>query len=423
VRTGLLWGLANNGLSRLVSVASGIVMARLLAPRDFGVFAVALLASDLLMSLNDVGLIAALVRQQGDVRAAARTAQTLVLAMSGLLYVLLFWLAGPFAAAVHAPDATPAVRALALTIVIDAFSAVPAGLLTRALRQDRRALADLSGIAVGVGVSVGLAVAGLGPWSLVVGRLAGNATTGALVIALAPFRPLPGFDLAVARRYLAFAAPLALASLLTFVLLNADYAIVGNLLGPVALGYYSLAFNLSTWPVTLISQTVRRVALTGFAQVAGDPAALAAAFVRAFRLLLAATLPACLLLGLLAGPIVAVLYGPRWSPAAGVLGFLAVLAAVRVVAYLVEDLLAATGRSRTVLWLQAVWLVALVAALPVGVGRYGIAGAGMAQAAVALGILPCLAVAVSGAGVRLRPGPDGPAGEASVAPTGGGLHV
>jgi PST family polysaccharide transporter len=163
VRTGLLWGLANNGLSRLVSVASGIVMARLLAPRDFGVFAVALLASDLLMSLNDVGLIAALVRQQGDVRAAARTAQTLVLVNSVVLYALLFWLAGPFAAAVHAPDATPVVRALALTIVIDAFSAVPAGLLTRALRQDRRALADLSGIAVGVGVSVVLAVAGLGP--------------------------------------------------------------------------------------------------------------------------------------------------------------------------------------------------------------------------------------------------------------------
>jgi PST family polysaccharide transporter len=386
-----------------VSVASGIVMARLLSPRDFGVFAAALLASDLLMSLNDAGLIAALVRQQGDVRRAARTAQTLVMASSVLLYGVLFALAAPFAAAVHAPDATAAIRVLALTILIDGVSAVPAGLLTRSLRQDRRAVAELSGSAAGIGLSVGLALAGLGPWSLVLGRLGGNAVTAAAIVALAPFRPLPGLDRRVARELLSFSGPLAVASLLSFALLNVDTAIVGGLLGPVQLGLYVLAFNLSTWPVTLISQTARRVALAGFARVAVDPAALAPAFGRAFGLLVALTLPACLLLATLSEPLVTTLYGLRWRPAAGVLGFLAVLAAVRVVAYLAEDLLAAAGRSRSVLWLQAAWLAGLTGALLAAVPPRGIEGAGLAQAAVAAAMLPPLGLALRRAGVRLWP--------------------
>lgn len=402
VRSGLSWSFFNLASARVLSLASGIVMARLLAPRDFGVFAIALVATELLLSLNDVGLVAALVRHQGDPARLARTAVTLALASSVFLYAALFAIAPAFASAVQTPDATTLIRLLAIAVLIDGVSSVPTGLLTRSLRQDLRTVAELVGVGVTIVTSVGLALSGWGVWSLVWGRLIGNATCAFLILAVVPHRPWPGFNRADAVEMLHFGGPLAGASLVTFVLLNAHYAIVGHILGPTALGFYVLAFNISGWPVGLISQAARRVALAGFSRLAANHGQLEDGFLRAFVLLLGLALPTCLLLSLLAMPLIHVVYGSRWDPAVVPLQLLSVLAAIRVVAYLVEDLLMAVGRSRSVLWLQLSWLVVLTPALVVGAKTDGIAGVAVAQAVVAVAIIPALLFALHRAGFSAR---------------------
>jgi O-antigen/teichoic acid export membrane protein len=402
IRRGLRWSFANMVAARGLSLASGVVLARLLAPRDYGVFAIALVATDVILSVNDVGLIAAIVRHQGDVRRAARTVFSLNLAASCVLYLLVFLAAPAFAAAVHAPDATGVVRLLTLVIIIDGVSAVPSGLLTRGLRQDLRAIGDIIGLLVTIGASILLAVLGMGAWSLAWGRLLGNATAAVVFLTFSPFRVWPGFDRSEARALLGFGLPMAGASLVAIALLNLQYVVVGNILGPVALGFYVLAFNLSSWPVSLLSQTAQRVSLAGFARLVGDPKALEAGFTRACGLLMLATIPACLMLGLLAQPLVVVLYGSRWLPSVQALQFLAVVAAVRVATNLIQDLIAAVGKSRTVLALQVAWVVLLFPALLAGTRVGGIRGAAIAQALVALGVLPLFLVAVQRAGIGVR---------------------
>lgn len=402
IRSGLGWGLLTNSAGRLLSVGTGVVMARLLTPREFGIFAVALIAAELLMSLNDGGMIAALVRDPGDVRRAARTATTLIWSSSLAVYIVLFATAPLFASAVGAPDAAAPVRVLGLVVLIDGVSAVPAGLLTRGLQQDRRAIAELTGILTVCVASVALALLGLGPWALVWGRIAGNLVSAVLLIALAPFRPLPGLDRTIGAAYFRFGAPMAGASLVTFALLNTPNAIVGHALGPVALGFYAIAFNVSTWPVTLVSQTARRVAMVGFARLHHDAYLQAVAFVRALLLILLVTVPLCAALAAGAQPLIRAAYGARWDPAAQVLSWLALMAAVRVVAYLVEDYLAAMGRSRMILMLHAVWLILLVPALVAGVQIGGLVGVGIALAIVAALMLPAYVSAAVLSGVRLR---------------------
>jgi PST family polysaccharide transporter len=407
-RRAVAWSWLNTVVGRVGSVVIGVVLARILVPADYGAFAVALIVLNALLSVNELGVSLAVVRWPGDVSRIAPTVVTLSAASSVLLLGAALAAAPWVAVALHAPGATGALRVLSCAVLIDAVTAVPAALMTREFLQRQRMLVDLAGFVVTAGLSVGLAAAGAGVWSLVCSALAGNLVNGALVVAAAPRRYRPGFDRAVARELLGFGAPLALASLLVFALLNVDYVVVGASLDAVQLGFYLLAFNLSTWPVTVFSAPARRVSLPAFARLHADggqapgPSRASAAFVPACTALVTATLPACLLLGLLAGPLVGLVYGPTWAPTAAVLPWLMVLAVTRVVGELAYDFLVALDRPRATLAVQAAWLAATAPALVVGAHLGGIVGLAMAHAVVCLTVaLPGYALTLSRAGVSV----------------------
>jgi O-antigen/teichoic acid export membrane protein len=404
VRKGLGWSFLNTVVGRVGTVLVGIVLARLLTPEDYGVFAVALVALNALLSMNELGVSLAIVRWPGELERIAPTVTTLSLAGSAVLYGLCFTAAPWLAGTMGAPAATGVLRLLCAGVLIDGATAVPAALLTRTFRQGRRLLADFTSFGVSTAVSVGLALGGYGAWSLAWGRLAGNGVAALLFLLLAPARFRPGFDAGQARRLLAFGLPLAGSSLLVFAMLNVDYMIVGSLLGPVALGFYLLAFNLSSWPVNMFSAAVRRVSLAGFSRVADDRDRLQRGFDRSLGLLMAATVPVCVLLAVMADPLVRFVYGDRWAPAAEALRWLAVLGAARVAAELAYDLLVAVGRSRATLWLQSAWTLTLIPVLAAGAHLDGIRGVAAGHAAVALLlVVPAFAVVLARAGIRLGP--------------------
>lgn len=403
VRSALGWSVLNILVGRVGGSLVGVALARLLLPADYGVYAVALVVLGALLSLNELGVSLAIVRWPGNVERIASTVVTVALVTSSALYIACFLVAPYLAAALGAPGATGLLRVLALGVLIDAVTAVPAAMMTRLFMQRCRLVIDTAAFAITAPVSIGLAMTGFGAWSLVWGSLLGNLVSAGLIQAWTPQRFGPGFDRAVCRELLAFGLPLAAASALVFAMLNVDYVVVGNRLGPIALGSYLLAFNLSSWPVTLFSSPVRRVSMPAFARLQHDPQGVAEVFARAVALLLAATLPVCLLLALLARPLVEVVFGVRWVSAAGVLPYLAVLAVVRVLVELGYDLLVALGRTRANVSIQGIWLVLLVPALMIGSEYGGIVGVGRAHALVAsVVVTPACILVLQRAGVSLR---------------------
>ena len=156
--------------------------------------------------------------------------------------------------------------------------------------------------------------------------------------------------------------------------MNVDYAVIGNILGPTQLGIYVLAFNLSGWPVGAFSATVRAVSLPAFSELRSDPLRHQASFGRALGMLFVPVVPACVLLGVLGGPLVRFVYGARWADAAGPLAFLAVLGASRVALELAYDFLVSAGESNEALRLNLLWLVSLVPTLIVAAHLGGITG-------------------------------------------------
>jgi PST family polysaccharide transporter len=402
-RRALWWSVANNMVGRVGTTLIGIVLARLLVPEDYGVYAVALVALNALLSMNELGVSLAIVRMPGDVSRIAPTVKTLALGSSVVLWLLMFLAAPAVASAVGAPEATNILRVLTLSVLIDALTAVPSALMTRDFMQRERLIVDTAGFAFGSVAAVVLAVAGAGAWALVGSALLGNVVNALFILRYSPDEHRYGFRRDVARELLAFGLPLAVASLVIMALLNIDYVVIGAHLGPVQLGFYLLAFNLCSWPVNMFSAPARRVSLPLFARLHAGETEASSAFVPVCTVLLLVTLPACLALAALAEPIVGIVYGDAWLPAASVLPWLMVLALARVLGELIYDFLVALGSSTSNLTLQVVWLGALVVALPIAVRVDGIQGVAMAHAGVALLIvLPAYAVVLHRAGVSLR---------------------
>ena len=401
---GLQWSLIGAFVARVGGLALGMVLARLLTPEDFGLYAIALGAMLFVMHVNDVGLIAATVQWRGRVEEMAPTATTLALAFSIAIYALFFAFAPAFAGLAGNPDAAPIVRVLTTVILVDGVTAVRAGYLVRTFQQRRITTANMFGLMAQATVAISLAVRGVGAMSFAAGQVTGAVVTGSFVLWSAHMPWRFGFDRTVARRLMTFGIPLAMALGIEAILLNADYVIVGRTLGVTALGFYLLAFNISGWAPGVLGTAIRWVSIPSFSRLSEEEGALAPAVHRSVTMLVTAILPIGFLTAVLALPLIEFLYGTEWAPSAPVLRFLIILGIARMLTQLALDILTGAGATRATLWFNLGWAVVLVPALIIGTRSEGVRGAAIAHALVALLVaLPLAFAALSRIGVTLLP--------------------
>lgn len=402
---GLRWSLVGNLGTKLGSFTIGLILARLLVPADFGVFAVAAAATAFVMHINDIGVIAAGVQWRGKLEEMAPTGTSIAILFSTVVYAGFFFGAPAFATLSGTPDAAPVVRLLTVVIIVDGITSCRAAALMRRFEQDRLTKATMVGMIANFVVAVPLAFGGAGAYSFAGGQVAGSVVTGILVFRMGNLPVKLGFDREIAVKLLKFGVPLAASLGVESVLLNADYVIVGNVLGAAALGYYLLAFNVSNWVPGLVGTAVRYVSIPSFSRLAEhEPAALAAGVRRSVPVLVSAILPVAVLMAVLAPDMVVFLYGGQWGPSAYVLRFLTILMVVRMLTSLAFDILTSLGATRATVWLNAGWAVALIPALWFGTHLDNIRGAAIAHGIVAIAVaLPLAVVALHRAGVPLLP--------------------
>lgn len=384
VTVALAYGMLNNIALRFGNLLLGVLLARLLAPAEFGVYAVALTVQAVLANLTDLGMAAFIVRTP-DVERKAPTVLTAGCAVGVALAAAMWALAAPLADQMGSPAATPVIQALSLTLVLTGAGSVPAAFIQRRLQQNRQLVADGSSFVVGATVAVVLIMLGQGAMSLAWSRVAGQLVAVVLLFRLSHHRPVLGFDTQVAREAVRFGLPLVGANVLSWLLLNMDYVIVGRLRGATVLGIYVLAFNISSWPTSAISQGLRAVALPVFArEQSADASTRTRHVAAAVGLTLAGSALSGALLLALASPVIIAVYGERWAASAAPLATLAAFGAVRPVFDLLATYLTARGATHAVFAVQVAWTVALLPALVVGISWNGPAGAGLAHLTVGL---------------------------------------
>jgi PST family polysaccharide transporter len=400
VKRALTWSTINNLLLRVGNFGVGILLARLLAPEQFGVYAVALTVQTVVQAFSELGLSSDLIRN-GRIKERAGTTTTLATGSNALLAATMIIFAGPIASLLGSHQATPVVQVMSLTLVLAGLSVVPYAWIQREFRQTAQLVFDGSSLVVSTVLTVVLVKLGFGAMALAISRVVAQALVCVMQYAYTRMRLRFGYNREIARSLLKFGLPLASANLLSWIVLNVDYMVVGARGGAVMLGFYVLAFNISSWPMTALGQAVRSVALPGFSRL-GDPRRKAEGFTAAAALTWAVALLAGVLLSTLATTVVPLLYGAKWSMAAQALAGLGFFGALRVVFDLTATFLIAVGATRSVLAVQAIWVVVLAPAMILGIDHYGLAGAGWSHVVVSVVcVLPAYLVLLPRHGVRL----------------------
>jgi lipopolysaccharide exporter len=400
VRKALTWSTINNLVLRVGNFGVGILLARLLAPEEFGVFAVALTIQTVIQAFSELGLSSDLIRN-GRIRERAATVTTVATGSNALLALIMIVCAGPISSILGSHKATPVVQVMALTLVIAGLSVVPYSWIQREFKQTAQLFFDALSLVVSTVLTVVLVKIGFGAMALAISRVAAQMLVCVLQYSYTKMKLRFGYNRQVARSLLTFGLPLASANLLSWIVLNVDYMVVGARGGAIMLGFYVMAFNISSWPMTAIGQAVRSVALPGFSRL-GDRERKAEGFTAAAALTWSVALLAGVLLSSLATVVVPFLYGSKWAMAAAALAGLGFFGALRCVFDLIATFLIAVGATRAVLGVQAIWIVVLAPAMLIGIDHWKLAGAGWAHVIVSVAfVLPAYLVLLPRHGVRL----------------------
>ena len=400
VRGALGWSTISTLILRVGTFAVGIVLARILTPEQFGVFAVALTVQAVLITLADLGLSADLIRTSHPERIAP-TVATFGLVAGAVMTAGMALSGHAVADLLGSPQAGNVIVVLSFTLLLGGAGLVPYAMLQRRFQQKRLFLISVIDFVFGTTLTLLLLWNGWGVLALAVGRVAAQAVTLVLQFVLSGERPRYGLDRSVVRPVLAYGLPIAAANLLSWALLNIDNVVIARISGPVALGFYFLAFNISSWPMTALGQIVRSVALPTFSRTVArrNDASLATAT----ALTGAVAVPAGAFLALLSGPLIIVVYGDKWAAAAPVLAALGLFGALRAIFDVIVSYLLARGASRAVLRIQVLWFVLLVPATVAATLWWGITGAAWAHLAVsAVIVLPAYLLAANRVGADVR---------------------
>jgi len=378
---GALWLSVSSWSAKIAQTVALLVLAKALAPSQFGILAIAALTYNVLQAINELGVADALVYLQDQIEEASRTALSMVV-LAGLVLMGVAWgLAPVIASFFHSPSATFVLRGFAVCLPLDAAAQVPVARLTRSLRFSRRVITDALPSVIGAAVTVVVVVSGYPLIGLVAGQIAGSAANAVVAMLVGP-RCLPGWNSVMARRLLKYGGYLSAADLVNLGLLNVDYIIVGHVLGPVALGEYSLAYRICFMPYLSIAVVANGAVFPYYCRLPSRDA-IARASENTIGLIAALSIPWFAALVLFAGDIT--LLGSKWAPATGAVRFLAVYGLFLTLTLSALQVLKAVGRSDLVL-LGRVLHLAVLAAVLVGTVSAGITVVALDQAVVACAI-------------------------------------
>jgi len=387
VRKGVLWLVASNLSLKLANLLLVAIVAHILSPHDFGVFAVAMTVYIIVWSLGELGVSSCLIRADLDIDSLAPTVATIVVSSCAVLAGAMVAFARPIAIALGSEAAVGPIRVMAIAVVLLGIFAVPSAQLIRDFKQDKIFLANAISFVPSTAVLIILAKSGSGAlafaWSTVVGQF----VLGCALIVMAPRHYWPGLQRSALSVVCSFGIPLAVGNFVGNILYNVDYAVVGHFLGAAALGLYMLAYTVASWPYGLLGSVINLVGMPAFSRVKHDPDLLKNAMATGLRGVTLIAWPMCAMMIALARPLILTLYGAKWAASANVLVVLAVYAAVSMVCLLFTNVLVAFGRTKILLLLQLIWLGSLIPAMAVGVHMDGIVGAAYAHVAVIVPIV------------------------------------
>jgi O-antigen/teichoic acid export membrane protein len=333
-------------LGKVISLASTLVMARLLSPADYGLMAMAMTLVGFVGFFNEVGIGAAIVQKAELDKAEVNGCFAFSILASVVLFCATVLLSGPVAGFFGTPHLQPMIAVLATAFIFGAVGTVPTAFLRKEMNFKAVAGISVLQMFVQAGLSLALAWLGFGAWALVWSFVAASIAQSIGAFWLSSWRPRGAFGMRAAYGIVAYGLHVTTTRIFWYLYSNADKVIIGKVLGDRALGIYDMALSLATLPTSQITTLATNVASPLFSRLQADLPQLRAFILHITRGVAYVTYPALIGMLVCSRELVAVLLGEKWIGMLVPFGALCVMGLIRSVDPLLSQVLIATGHAR-----------------------------------------------------------------------------
>lgn len=368
---GVFWSAIQSWGSQAISFVVFALLARILAPETFGLIALAGVFLAFIEVFLDQGFSTAIIQRQELETEHLDTAFWTNIAIGFFMTGVSITTANLIASFFHQPELAPIIRWLSLSFIISSLSAVQEAIFRRNLAFKVLAIRSMIAVIAGGVVGVSMAFMGFGVWSLVGQMLSSNLVQIIVLWWASDWRPKFRVSWRHFQHLFSFGINIVGINILNFLNRRSDDLLIGYFLGPIALGYYTVAYKILLVMTQLLTSVINNCALPVFSTMQKEPQKMRNAFYKATQLSSLIAFPAFFGVAALAPELTQIFFGEKWLPSVPVMQILAFIGVQHSVIYFNGTVMTAMSKVSWQLKLQCFNTLANIIGFTIAV-RWGI---------------------------------------------------
>jgi teichuronic acid exporter len=364
---GLVWSFIDSFANLGVQFLVGIILARILSPREFGLIGMLTIFIAISQSFIDSGFSTALIRKKDCTQNDYSTVFYFNMAVSLFCYLLLFLFSGAISEFFNEPQLKPLVQVLGIGLVLNSFGIIQRTILTKTL--DFKLQTKVSLIAsLGSGIiAISMALNGFGVWSLVALTLSRYALTSVFLWIWSKWKPELLFCKKSFNELFSFGSKLLLSGLIDTIYRNSYYLVIGKFFSAAELGFYTQADQFQSLPSTNLTGIISRVSYPVLSSIQDDKIRMKTNYRKLIRSTMFITFILMLGMAAVAKPMIITVIGEKWLPSVVYLQLLCWVGMLYPLHAINLNMLNVQGRSDLFLRLEIIKKILAVPIIVIGV--------------------------------------------------------
>jgi len=351
-----------------------IILARILAPYDFGLMGIALLTVAILETFSQPGFQAALIQKKEEITPYLDIAWT-VLVLRGFILFIILYLVAPYVELFFKVDgAKVIIQVIGFSFFLRAFSNIGIVHFQKELEFNKQFIYQFSGTLVDFIVSISAAFILKSVWALIFGLLAGEFTRFIVSYWISSWRPRFRLELEKLGELFSFGKWVLGSSILIFLITQGDDAFVGKLLGVTMLGFYQMAYRISNLPATEITHVISQVTFPIYSKLQDNISRLRDVYLKVLQVTAFLSFPIAGLIFILASDFTKVFLGEKWLPMVPSMRVLCIFGLIRSLGATAGPLFHGIGRPKILTNLTFIQLLILMTIIYPLTKNFGIFG-------------------------------------------------
>ena len=372
--SGMVWTLLQKYSTMFIQFLSGIILARLLTPHDYGCIGMLAIFMVLAEAFVDGGFGAALIQKKRPTQKDYSTIFWWNLCMAFLMYAILFVCAPAIAKFYDIPLLRDVLRVQGLVLFIYAFNIVQRNQLMKNLNFKVLSIVTIITALISLGVTIFMAYNGFGVWALVAQGLISSAIPAIVFWVFIKWRPIFAFSKKSFKDLFSFGGYMFLTHLVNSFGQQIQGLLIGKTYNPTTMGYYSKAHGTEKLTSNSISSVMTQVTYPLYAEAQDNPQMLISMVKRLTMTLSYITMPLMFILILLGKPIFILLYSDRWLASVPFFQVLCIAGLANCLMAVNTQTIAAIGKSRIMFRWTLVKRIVGIAAIFFGLIFWGMKG-------------------------------------------------